>query len=315
MKSIYKLSAITILPFFISACGGSSSDAPDEGNKQQQLVYIEDGAKSIKTGYSPLRINAVNLRSEEVLLRIDQPTIDSGLVLSTLDRVRPGFSLPIWRSGYKSSIQVKNSDINTKLKITVSSFYGASDPWEFTTPATVENKGHFIFLPLETDLNDELPIAFIESNEHSDITMQASQVSFINRFKHSSLMGDDAAVCLALIDNQNNVHSYETSLAISDSSVLIEHNNIKQLAVVTNALLNKSSLASPVSSATLMAIAHVCPSFTVANGETVRILDLALPTSGQYSQILYSATDGDIRFYSDERGDATLLPSLKWQLE
>ena len=328
MRTEIKLSLIALSTIFMTACGGSSGGGDNGKIKppppSKNVALLEEGAQAIKDGYSPLRLNLLNLREETVQLRIGLPKagqegVYERLISTTISQAHPKLSARTWQNGHDHSIQVLKTKLDTALDLILDNktLIGENAPWEMKGKVIAkEDSGNLIVLPTETDIDDQLPLAFIENNASYDPINDDGQFTVINRFKHSTIAGEYASVCLATIDKEGSVQQYEQNLEITESGDLVSRPDIRRLVAVTHATLNEQNLIEPLTNEQLTKIQDVCPDYNVGNGETLQVLDrIAASTSGQYAYILYSPEEGELAFYNTPSGTMHLLPSLKWENE
>ncbi|QFI36522.1 hypothetical protein FR932_01110 [Moritella marina ATCC 15381] len=328
MNNRFKLTLLAASSILLTACGGGSSSNDSSNNKTtppntNSAVIFENGIQAIRPGYTPLRLNVVNLRREPASFTISQPSAGgkSGeytkYIKSDLPQVSDNMLQTEWRNGNDHSIQIKNTNLDTALDVKVTDL-NANTPWEIKEQITAGNEeaGHILILPRVTDIDGQVPVAFIEGNLDFDEHNSEGQISFVNRFQHSNLSESESNICLAMIDDNGQVASVEDNLAQSEATELLDSTKLglesmRRLVVVTNTTLNPQDRFTEVTPAQLQAIDTVCPNHTVGNGENIWTIEVATRMDTMITDIIYSPEDGEVARF--ER--SATLPSLKWASE
>lgn len=325
MNNRFKLTLLATSTILLTACGGSSSSDSNKTTppNTNSTVIFEDGIQDIRAGYTPLRLNIVNLRDEQVNFTIALPTAGgkngeyTKYIKTDLPEARADMLQTEWKNGNDHSIQIKNSNLDTALDVEVTDL-NANVPWEVKDQITGGNEeaGHILILPRVTDIDGQPPVAFIEGNVDFDEHRSESQISFVNRFQHSNLSESESNICLAMIDYNGQVASVEDNLAQSEATELLDSTKLglesmRRLVVVTNTALNPQKEVTDLTSLQLQAINNACPNHEVTNGDNIQVIYIGAQMNTMTADIIYSPEDGDIARF--ER--SATLPSLKWESE
>lgn len=330
MNNKFKLTLLATSTILLTACGsgGSSSSEANKNNKTtppntNSSVIFEDGIQAIRPGYTPLRLNIVNLRREPVKFTIGQPTAGSKngeytkYIKSDLAEASDNMLQTEWRNGNDHSIQIKNTNLDDPLDVEVTDST-ANIPWEIKEQITTGNEeaGHILILPSATDIDGQVPVAFIEGNLDFDEHRSEGQISFVNRFQHSNLSESESNICLAMIDYNGKVASVEDNLAQSEATELLDSTKLglesmRRLVVVTNTTLNPQKETTDLTGLQLQAIHNACPNHEVTNGDNIQVIYIGVQMDTMITDIIYSPEDGEVARF--ER--SATLPSLKWESE
>lgn len=321
MNNSFKLTLLATSTILLAACGGGgSSDNKTTPPNTNSDVIFEEGIQDIRAGYTPLRLNIVNLRDEQVNFTIGLPTegdnngksIEDDL-LATSDHMLQ----TEWKNGNDHSIQIKNDKLDTELDVKVRAS-NANEPWELKDQITGGNEeaGHILILPRATDIDGQPPVAFIEGNVDFDEHNSEGQISFVNRFQHSSRPGSESNICLAMIDSNGKVASVKDNLAQSEATELLDSTKLglesmRRLVVVTNTSLNPQTDMPELTDLQLTAINNFCPNHEVTNGDNLQQIDIGVQMDTMITDIIYSPKDKEVARLTR----SATLPSLKWESE